>query len=226
MNPLYKIKLIRDLPLKRDDIFDFLSQYSPNVQPVNPYGVTSPEQYSHMSTSAESNKPNKHVNLLRADETKYLELYSKEQFEDLLCNEHKCQFPNLMENQQEISRHLRASIIDWLFEVGTKLNIDDKSVIFQAINLMDRYYDRQETSMPYKDLQLTAVTSLFISSKNLEVEPLDLSTCCKTLCFSKYSKIQFLKKECEIRKATQYENEAPSVLDFMMFYMRMVKFFV
>jgi hypothetical protein len=47
-----------------------------------------------------------------------------------------------MHNQQEITRHLRASVIDWLFEVGTKLNIEDKGVIFQAINLMDRYYDK------------------------------------------------------------------------------------
>jgi len=93
-----------------------------------------------------------------------------------------------MNNQQEISRHLRASVIDWLFEVGTKLNIEDKGVIFQAINLMDRYYDKQIQSLPTKDLQLTAVTSLFIASKNLEVDPLDLQTCAKTLCFNKYSK--------------------------------------
>jgi hypothetical protein len=44
--------------------------------------------------------------------------------------------------QVEITRHLRASVIDWLFEISTKLNIDDKGVIFQAINIMDRYYDR------------------------------------------------------------------------------------
>lgn len=69
---------------------------------------------------------------------------------------------------------MRASVVDWLFEVGTKLQIEDKGVIFQAINLMDRYYDKQPKSMPTKDLQLTAVTALFIASKNLEVDPLDL----------------------------------------------------
>jgi hypothetical protein len=79
-----------------------------------------------------------------------------------------------MQNQQHITRHLRASVVDWLFEVATKLNIEDKSVIFQAINLMDRFYDQQTDSLPAKDLQLTAVTALFISSKNLEVDPLDL----------------------------------------------------
>jgi hypothetical protein len=88
---------------------------------------------------------------------------------------------------------------------------------------MDRYYDKQTTCLLAKDLQLTAVTSLFIASKNLEVDPLDLQTCCKTLCFNKYAKGQFLKKEADIRKATSYENESPTVLDFVMFYLRMVK---
>ena len=41
-----------------------------------------------------------------------------------------------------ITRHLRASVIDWLFEVAMKLSIEDKSVVFQAVNLMDRYYNQ------------------------------------------------------------------------------------
>jgi len=88
---------------------------------------------------------------------------------------------------------------------------------------MDRFYDSQTTSMPTKDLQLTAVTSLFIASKNLEVDPLDLKTCCKVLCFNKYGKNQFLQKEQDIRRATRYENEAPSVLDYIMLFIRLLK---
>lgn len=88
---------------------------------------------------------------------------------------------------------------------------------------MDRFYDKQTEILPTKDLQLTAVTALFVASKNLEVDPIDLQTCCKTLCFNKYAKSQFLKKEADIRRATLYENEAPTVLDFVMFYLRMVK---
>lgn len=103
-----------------------------------------------MSTSAESKSAS--VPLLRFDETRYFDLYAKESFTDMQNNEFKCQFPQLMNNQAEINRNLRASVIDWLFEVGTKLQIDDKSVIFQGINLMDRYYDKQTYSLPTKDL--------------------------------------------------------------------------
>ena len=60
----------------------------------------------------------------------------------MVDNEHKSQFENLLANQREITRHLRGAVIDWLFEVGSKLNIEDKSVLFSAVNLMDRFYDR------------------------------------------------------------------------------------
>jgi hypothetical protein len=66
--------------------------------------------------------------------------------------------------------------------------MEDKTVLFQAINLMDRFYSTSNEQHPVKDLQLTAVTALFLASKNLEVDPLDLSTCVKTLCFNKYSR--------------------------------------
>ena len=88
---------------------------------------------------------------------------------------------------------------------------------------MDRFYAMQEYSLPSKDLQLTAVTSLFIASKNIEVDPLDLETCVRALCFNKYSKTEFLDKETRIRKCCRYENEAPSTLDFLMLYCRLIK---
>lgn len=97
---------------------------------------------------------------------------------------------------------------------------------------MDRYYESTVASelelgeMPVKDLQLTAVTSLFIASKNIDVEPISLNTCAKTLCFNKYPKHQFLKKERDIRLSISYEIEAPTILEFLMFYMRLVKFHV
>jgi hypothetical protein len=130
---------------------------------------------------------NKVKPFLKPEEVVFLKCYGLEQFQDLVDNEYHSQFSNLMAEQTEITRHLRAAVIDWLFEVGTKLEITDKSVLFEAINLMDRFYTHTNKNLPQNDLQLTAVTSLFIASKNLEVDPLDLQTCVKTLCFKKYS---------------------------------------
>ena len=48
----------------------------------------------------------------------------------MCANEYKQQFQSLMANQVNITRHLRAAVIDWLFEIGTKLSIEDKGVLF------------------------------------------------------------------------------------------------
>lgn len=61
----------------------------------------------------------------------------------MVANEYKSQFNALLTNQIKITRQLRAAVVDWLFEVGTKINIEDKQVLFQAVNLMDRFYTSQ-----------------------------------------------------------------------------------
>lgn len=91
---------------------------------------------SQQSTSAESHKDadkpgqSGFRKLLRPEEAVYLECYGREQFDDMIAGEHKQQFSALMTNQPNITRQLRAAVIDWLFEVGTKLNIEDKTVLF------------------------------------------------------------------------------------------------
>ena len=47
----------------------------------------SPQELSVLSTSAESNRG---LQLLRLEETKYLDAYRKESFNDMLNNEFKC----------------------------------------------------------------------------------------------------------------------------------------
>jgi len=90
--------------------------------------------------------------LLPVEETTYLRLYGRELFDDMIENEYRSQFNALLTNQVKITRQLRAAVIDWLFEVGSKINIEDKQVLFQAVSLMDRYYTTQQTSLPSKDL--------------------------------------------------------------------------
>jgi hypothetical protein len=46
----------------------------------------------------------------------------------------------------------------------------------------------------------------------------------KRLCYNKYSKANFLKKEKEIRQTIKYENESPIVIDFCIMYIKMIKY--
>jgi hypothetical protein len=55
-------------------------------------------------------------------------------------SEYRSQFTSLLSKQTQITRHLRASVIDWLFEVAKKLGMKDKTVVCQTVSLMDRFY--------------------------------------------------------------------------------------
>ena len=140
------------LPSHRQDILLFLQNFKLKGDKVangsGPYqGLIPPTacgEHSQQSTSAESNKPLiTNPPLLPTDECRYLKNYGRELFDDMVANEYKSQFNALLTNQIKITRQLRAAVVDWLFEVGTKINIEDKQVLFQAVNLMDRFYTSQ-----------------------------------------------------------------------------------
>ena len=65
-----------------------------------------------------------------------------------------------------------------------------------------------------------------VKAKAAPTEPMSLSTCIKLLCVNKYSKQQFLRKERDIRQAIKYETDVPTILDCVMFYVRVLKFIV
>ena len=79
------------------------------------------------------------------------------------------------------------SVIDWLYEVMNKKKITDRSVTFQAIELMDLYYQHCEQGKELADLQLTAVMAFFVAAKNIMVEPFGLEEARVVLCYEKYT---------------------------------------
>ena len=70
---------------------------------------------------------------------------------------------------------------------------------------------------------LTGYTTLFIASKNSEVEPLSLSDIKNHFLQKNYQRSQILQKELDIRQATNYENEVSTLFDFVMLYMKIWK---
>lgn len=84
-------------------------------------------------------------------------------------------------------------MIDNLFHIAQALKIDDKQIIYAASHLMDAYYNQKKiTSKPLADIFLTGYTSLFIASKNSEVQPLCLNDVKVHLLKNNYSKEQIL----------------------------------
>lgn len=154
----------------------------------------------------------------------YLKQYAIEHLIDLLARERLNRFDDLLTKQTDIGRLGRASIVDRLFQVAQNIKIDDKSVVFQAVSLLDRYYDQKSlTVKPSSDCLLTGYTTLFIASKNSEVEPLSLSDIKNHFLQKNYERSQILQKELDIRQATNYENEVSTLFDFVMLYMKIWK---
>jgi hypothetical protein len=67
----------------------------------------------------------------------FLQNYSTESLEDLVAREHLNQYVNLV--PKNIHRLTRAEAIDRLFAGSCQAKMEDKSVVFQAIGMFDRY---------------------------------------------------------------------------------------
>ena len=80
---------------------------------------------------------------------------------------------------------------------------------------MDTFFAVHAEPLKSSELQLTAVTCLFISAKNIMVEPFTLDRATEILCFSKYTTPQFLKREADIRSSLSYINELINIGDYL-----------
>jgi hypothetical protein len=69
---------------------------------------------------------------------------------------------------------VRSLIIDWLFEVTENLKLSLRS-LYHGINVLDRYVTttvRTGKDMDQTLIMLQALSCLFISAKNYELDPL------------------------------------------------------
>jgi hypothetical protein len=64
-------------------------------------------------------------------------------------------------------------LVDWVYHCCQVCGIQDLNVYFTAIDLIRRC----SPSSNRKDLQLTALTSIFISCKLIQTKPLKLEFC-------------------------------------------------
>jgi len=81
-------------------------------------------------------------------------------------------------------------MVDQMFGVSQLIKIEDKSVVFHAFSLFDRFYKKHYLNTQQKfesDFMLTAFVCLFSSSKNMEVEPLNLKDIKNSLLQRKFT---------------------------------------
>lgn len=127
---------------------------------------------------------------------------------------------------------MRTYMIDWLLHVTEYLGAktcSDKSLVFQAMCLLDRYLAKKRGSSCHKDIagikeyQLMAVTSLFIVSKLTEIEPIDLETCSNVICYRRFHKSRFVRMESEIVFTLEFRLDSPSISHFLGYFFTLLR---
>jgi hypothetical protein len=58
----------------------------------------------------------------------------------------------ILKNHPEISKFLRAHLINWIFHVSEVLAKEDKTLPFITINMLDRFLRRQTTAQPAREI--------------------------------------------------------------------------
>lgn len=116
-----------------------------------------------------------------------------------------------MINQSEINESMRSELIDWIIEVGSKLNLRDET-IFMSVNIIDRYLNLEKIKKTR--LQIVGVTALVLAAKYEEIYPPE------TKQFISSAKRIMMKEEIyrlesQIIKALKFELSGPSPLPFL-----------
>lgn len=115
-------------------------------------------------------------------------------------------------------------MIDMLFQLAASLKIDDKQVVYQTVGYLDRFFGNSDYQCEsLADCCLTSYSSLFIASKNSEVEPLSLRDIRDHFLNGQFDRTQIVRREYLIRQCINYENEVTYLFDFVMLFMKLWK---
>ena len=86
----------------------------------------------------------------------------------------------------ELCEGMWVRLVDWVYHCCKVCGIQDLNVYFTALDLIRRHAHTQNEDR--RDLQLTAVASIFIAAKLLEMKPLKMEFCLETLGHNKYTR--------------------------------------
>lgn len=117
---------------------------------------------------------------------------------------------------------MRKILIDWLVDVHRKFRLRQET-LFMAVNLVDRYLEKTEESVPKAKFQLFGVTCLFVAAKFEEIYPPSLSDFVY-VCADTYTAGQILEMEGLILNALDFNLVYSSCLQLLGIYARQSNF--
>lgn len=73
--------------------------------------------------------------------------------------------------EHQISKELRAKMVDWIIEVISSYKYSE-AAFFTAVRIMDTFFMKTKQTHKSSDLHLVGVAAIFISCKYEEIYPL------------------------------------------------------
>ncbi|XP_067404630.1 G2/mitotic-specific cyclin-B3 [Emydura macquarii macquarii] len=137
--------------------------------------------------------------------------YAKEIFSYMKEREEKFLLPNYMEKQYDISRDMRAILVDWMVEVQENFELNHET-LYLAVKLVDHYLV-EVVSMRDK-LQLIGSTAILIASKFEERCPPCVDDFLY-ICDDAYKREELIAMETSILRTLKFDINIPIPYRFL-----------
>ncbi|EPS63345.1 hypothetical protein M569_11441, partial [Genlisea aurea] len=140
-------------------------------------------------------------------------IYAADIYDNLYAKEvdHRPCIDYMEKKQRDITKGMRAVLIDWLVEVSEEYRLVPDT-LYLTVNLIDRYLS--ENSMEKQRLQLLGVTCMLIASKYEEMRAPSV----EELCFitdSTYTKEEVVKMESRVLNFLRFQLSVPTTKKFL-----------
>lgn len=123
--------------------------------------------------------------------------------ETLLETEKTKRLTNVM-GEHQISRELRAKMVDWMIEVISSYKYSE-AAFFTSVRVMDSFFQRCKVSHKSSDLHLVGVAAIFIACKYEEIYPLKVKLMHEKIAHRKLSREDIIRKEGEIMTVLDFD---------------------
>nr|XP_056715588.1 G2/mitotic-specific cyclin-B3 [Euleptes europaea] len=156
-------------------------------------------------------KPIEDVDKVQRDDPYASAEYAKDIFNYMREREEKFLIPDYMEDQPDITRDMRAILVDWMVEVQENFDLTHET-LYLAVKLMDHYLVKV-TSMRDK-LQLIGSTAILIASKFEERCPPCVDDFLY-ICDDAYKREELISMEMSILQTLHFDINIPVAYRFL-----------
>ncbi|XP_078519967.1 G2/mitotic-specific cyclin-B3 [Lissotriton helveticus] len=146
-----------------------------------------------------------------SDDPSVSSIYATEIFSYMKWREAKFVIPNYMSTQQDISREMRAILVDWMVEVQENFELNHET-LYLAVKMVDHFL-AVSVSMREK-LQLIGSTAILISSKFEERCPPCVDDFLY-ICDDAYKRDEIISMEMEILRKLDFDINIPISYRFL-----------